>query len=497
MENESVEITIRNYRSIPYNNPITISIKPGITFILGVNNVGKSNLLRFFYELRWLFSGKDFNGENITYEKIKNQQSIESIKIDFKYYSNILKCTIAPTYGLSSKEFGKSFNLDGIDNINPFNYFIHKPMSEIFDKSMYVGSFRVATVNASSYYFDISIGRYFVNQWHSWANGNDIGTKKKIRELKEEIKDIFGFKKFEIAVKNDNQTLEIENENGFFDLEELGAGISHYILVLLNALIKEPNFILIDEPENGLHPKMQIQFITALAKKAKYGIIATSHSIGLARSVADTTYYLSKKENGRLSLDLFGEKYSPSVFSSINEMGYSQFVELGGNHILLVEGRTDIKAFREILRKYNIEQYFIIIDLGGRTNINGKSAESLAELTRLNAKSYNVIFDSEYEAENQDLKADFQAFVSNCQNLGFNVFPTDYHSTENYITQEALDKKYQPNQYQALNKYEKRDKIRDFWDKNDNWLLIKEMNLEDFENTGLDKFIREVLMKNL
>jgi recombinational DNA repair ATPase RecF len=58
MENESIEITIRNYRNIAYNNPITLKVKPGITFILGVNNVGKSNLLRFFLRIKAYFSSR-------------------------------------------------------------------------------------------------------------------------------------------------------------------------------------------------------------------------------------------------------------------------------------------------------------------------------------------------------------------------------------------------------------------------------------------------------
>jgi predicted ATP-dependent endonuclease of OLD family len=83
---ESVKITIRNYRNIPYNNPITLEIKEGITFILGVNNIGKSNLLRMFYELRDMVNTTNTNkflGTNTpTYEKVRNQKSEGNIEID-------------------------------------------------------------------------------------------------------------------------------------------------------------------------------------------------------------------------------------------------------------------------------------------------------------------------------------------------------------------------------------------------------------------------------
>lgn len=75
---------------------------------------------------------------------------------------------------------------------------------------------------------------------------------------------------------------------------------------------------------------MQEIFIRTLASKAKYGLVATSHSIGLARSVgADKIYSLSKKPDGKLNLSRFGDAYTPSVTNAINELGYSQFVELG------------------------------------------------------------------------------------------------------------------------------------------------------------------------
>src|SRR4051812_10237547 len=46
------KLTLQNYRAFPNDAPIEIAIADGITFFLGVNNVGKSALLRTFYELR-------------------------------------------------------------------------------------------------------------------------------------------------------------------------------------------------------------------------------------------------------------------------------------------------------------------------------------------------------------------------------------------------------------------------------------------------------------
>src|SRR5688572_2934786 len=85
----NIKIKIQNYRNIPLGSPIEFQIKDGITFILGVNNVGKSNLLKFFYDFRAFFhqlsnmlSGSKFKSEGdlpfgmtIAFGRILNRKS--------------------------------------------------------------------------------------------------------------------------------------------------------------------------------------------------------------------------------------------------------------------------------------------------------------------------------------------------------------------------------------------------------------------------------------
>jgi AAA15 family ATPase/GTPase len=503
---ESAKITIRNYRNIPYNNPLTFEVNEGITFILGVNNIGKSNSLKFFYEFRGVFNngyGTSGNKINVpvyspTYANIKNQNSesntieviCESIGFKYSFILNPLHSELADSQ--ANVLFQKSPIYD--DSTKNFDWRDLGILHNLFTNHLYFGSFRTTIGQTTGDYFDVLIGERFIQQWDIWANGMTIAKRNKVKKLEEELKELFGFEKFEIRVASDKRNLIINTEDGSFNLDELGGGISHFILVLGNALIKEPDFILIDEPENALHPKMQELFIRTLASKAKIGLIATSHSIGLARSTADKIFSLVKDENKRLKLVEFGNNYKPSVTSAINEMGYSQFVEIGGNHILLVEGKTEIKIFKEILRMYGIDQHFIISFLGGRNFINGDSYDELNELKRLNAKSYNVIFDSERESANAELKEDFKKFIENCKLLEFNVFPTDYYATDNYITQDALDIIEGIGKYTALSPFENINKSTNKWGKSRNWLMFREMKREDFKGTGLDKFITDSLI---
>ena len=85
-------LTVKNYRCFPDNKPVHISMRNGFTAFVGVNNSGKSSLLRMFCELRNLFSvlsnGSNFlnalrepNGDNFSrfFKGVKNHFSPKEV----------------------------------------------------------------------------------------------------------------------------------------------------------------------------------------------------------------------------------------------------------------------------------------------------------------------------------------------------------------------------------------------------------------------------------
>jgi predicted ATP-dependent endonuclease of OLD family len=51
-----IELTLKNYRCFADRYPAKVVIDDGFTAFVGVNNAGKSTLLRFLYELRHFFA---------------------------------------------------------------------------------------------------------------------------------------------------------------------------------------------------------------------------------------------------------------------------------------------------------------------------------------------------------------------------------------------------------------------------------------------------------
>ena len=292
---ENFKLKISNYRNISPDYPLELEIKDDILFILGINNVGKSNILRLFYELRTIFdlvSNKQnwyhFKNEeirvtlnNIFFDNICNQNSGESY-IRLEFISEEIECIIDLKNANTSSKHSNVLDYkpvvrtkNGYDtNIKPID------IIDYFKKSLYIGQYRTPVIKVEGDDYDISIGNKFIIEWDNWANGPDVEKRKKMRRLQHELQEIFKFNKFQITVSSQNDTLLVQTDDGSFRLDELGNGFGHFIIVLANAMIKEPSVILIDEPEIGLHPRLQEAFVRALAAKSSYGVIASSHSIG-------------------------------------------------------------------------------------------------------------------------------------------------------------------------------------------------------------------------
>ncbi len=506
-----MKIRIGNYRNIPFDNPLEFEIKEGITFVLGPNNVGKSNLINFFFDFRPIFSAENLDQQHTPnfnlkisgdkfFDQLVNRRSTK--EVIFLEISNDENHTVCySVYPRDDKNMHSNnlkvdvtFKNVGVNTTELRGLF--STIKNFFSKTLIVGVYRTPLAVASGGSLDLDIGSAFINTWIDWADNGDIKKMKKMLQLKEELRALFNFKKFDLRVDKEKSNFIVSKDDGDFLLKELGSGLGQFILILSKALMIEPSYIFIDEPETSLHPKMQEIFIRALAAKSEKGVFAVSHSVALARSVSDYIYTITKDNNSKPDIFPYGQHYTPTIVQSINEMGYSQYVEIGGNNILLVEGRTDIKVFREILRKYGIDNSFIIMALGGGEfilNDKKKICDELNEIKRINPRSISVIFDSEKTSEDDVLSDKHQTFKEVCESLGFKVFTTDGHSTENYLSQKAISKVL-GSQYTALGRFDKFNSLINKWPKEKNWLVVNAMSKDDFRGTNLDLFITNELV---
>ncbi|MGH7748177.1 MAG: ATP-dependent nuclease, partial [Candidatus Dormibacteria bacterium] len=274
--------------------------------------------------------------------------------------------------------------------------------------TLYIPPFRNAiNMGTNSSYFDILVGQSFISNWRARKTGRSKKLHEAALNLTEDIKRIFGFRQLEINASDDNQTMQFFIDGKSYFLHELGSGISHFLLVLASAAFRSPSYILIDEPEMGLHPSLQLDFLTTLGSYATEGVIFSTHSLGLARASAERIYSVQKVD-GTSRVRLLERTSRLSEFSG--ELSFSGYQELGFDKILLVEGASDVKVFQQFLRKYGCDHKVVLMPLGGNQLINASREAELQELLRISQNIFAVV-DSERSAAGQGLNPDRRGFA--------------------------------------------------------------------------------------
>lgn len=289
-------------------------------------------------------------------------------------------------------------------------------------------------------------------------------------------------------------TLDVIVNGHPFKLADLGAGVAELIITLSNALVRKPSFIFIDEPESHLHPSLQVDFLTTLAGYATKGIAFSTHSIGLARSVADRTYAITR-QNEISSCAIF-EKQA-HLAELLGNLSYSGYNPAENAFVLLVEGTTEVKTFQVLLRKLKKDHAYVILPLGGKSLIRGNTDVEINEVVRIagGADKVFAIIDSERKEKDVDLDKEHKAFKSTCKKLGISLLVTERRATENYFSEIAI-KKGVGNNFSALPEFCKLGEDGKGWNKNENWRIADSETLEFFKTHDLGKFLNDLPTKN-
>jgi len=529
-----VEITIKNYRCFPDSKPAKIVLQKGFTSFVGINNSGKSSLLKFFYEFRQLFQilsytnniletlDGQFRPFNLAssisdVEEIFSNTNNRDLEIQIRYIhiarENEQNNELIPvhfdliikrdTKTVTSKIYLVSGELIFNHNVPSHNikfrgttlHYENNPKAEFSEiiqtfktlsDTVYIGPFRNAidAVPRDNYY-DIQVGEQFIDTWRRWKTGKEKKQNEAIIRLTDDIKHIFDYDVLEINPSEKGDDLKVFINGKSYKLSELGSGITQFILVLANAIIKQPSYILIDEPELNLHPSLQLDFLTTLGSYATEGVLFATHSIGLARASADWIYSVRKIVDGKSEISDFEATSSFSEF--LGELSFTGYKELGFDKVLLVEGTTDVKTIQQFLHLHKIDHKIVLLPMGGRSLINSSSEQELAEITRISNNIFALI-DSERNESGAELAPGRAAFVETCEKIGIDCHLLDRRATENYFPDRAI-KKIKGDEYRALEHYEKLSEISHSWSKNENWKIAREMTLDDLNGTDLGEFL--------
>jgi hypothetical protein len=331
-------------------------------------------------------------------------------------------------------------------------------------------------------------GTAFIDQWRQLKTGGAKQQHLAIDRITRDVQRIFAYQQLEIDAAQSGQTLRLLVDGRSYWLPELGAGLAHFIMVLVTLALALPEYVLIDEPELNLHATLQLEFMNTLASYASTGVIFSTHSIGLARAVGDRILSIRPVSPGRSEVRPLQE--TTNYAELLGELSFSGYRDLGFGSVLLVEGPTDLRAMRELLRLYGKERDVLLLPLGGAGMIGQHGAEQLAEVTRL-ADRVLAVADSEKTEAGAAVPADRVAFVDVCTKLGIQCHVLERRALENYFSERAI-KAVKGEKYVALEPYEKLSDVEPSWGKSENWRLARESSREEMDATDLGEFIRSL-----
>lgn len=528
----AIEITLKNYRCFPRNYPARITLREGFTSFVGVNNSGKSTVLRFFYEFRDMFrlfqplhnefihacnpsTPRQFSLPSSVQDASSLHNDLNSGELDIeirlidstndgiadKALITVLKNTnqyfiqlFANNRALGSKPISWEGTPDApiLRNRETLGMDVSRLFNEIaaMAGAFYIGPFRntVHLGGPGTPYYDIAIGEAFIAKWRAWKTGNDRAKNVVIRTLTEDLRELFGFRSLDINASDDNRSLKLFVNNQPYQLDELGSGLAQFIVVLGNAAIRQSDYILIDEPELNLHPSLQARFLTALGKYAARGVLFSTHSYGLARVCSEYIYTVTGVEHGRSTIAPL--ERTTKLPELLSELSFSGYRELGFDKILLVEGPTEVKVFQQLLRKYNKDGKIILINLGGSSMICAGRDSELEELKRIVPTIFALI-DSERETEDPKLDGSRAAFAKSCRACDIDCKILDRRATENYFTDRAIKESLKSDMYSELKPFEKL-KDKNGWDKSQNWKIAAAMTREELDASDLGEFLARI-----
>lgn len=206
-------------------------------------------------------------------------------------------------------------------------------------------------------------------------------------------------------------------------------GMGYRDLLLLLYFINDDNIklLLIDEPENHMHPDMQRR-LTSIIKKteSKQFILATHSNIFVSSDCSHRQFYVEKSVGKTASITVSDRS---SIAAMMSDIGYTVADNLHADLTVMVEGPSDIHIYKRIFDLYEIDKQVSIrfFPLIG-DNMQHYDIKSFME-------DGKVVVITDRDPNSDDTR---RIFFEDCARNGVEVFRLSGMAIENYYPIKAI-----------------------------------------------------------
>lgn len=207
--------------------------------------------------------------------------------------------------------------------------------------------------------------------------------------------------------------------------DDCGLGLQDLLVILYFALEDEHDVVLVEEPENHIHPEMQRRLLRFLAEETDKQYFITTHSNIFLNSTYVDRVFFTEFSSGKIQLSDV-----TSRSKVLHNLGYSVTDNLVSDLIILVEGSSDKAFIEEYLSKYALDaKYSIKIWILGGDEMTNQDLSVFGERYLIMA-----LVDKDPQSA-----AARQVFEKNCKKFHIDFTKLKRYSVESYFSKRALD----------------------------------------------------------
>lgn len=488
-----------------------------INVICGKNNSGKSRLLESIYddsktvlglsfsdiEFQKIFSG--YKGVQIKKGYSGGTPRPESFKSSFEFALNTLidekkvyfADDVKPFTDKLSEIFERKHSKAGYDLITKsieaeFHQIFHEAKPEI--KKALLPPKRILEASEEIKFLnDVEVtGRWISNKLFfaktQPTDSQEYKTYQKIKDTFTEISSGYRFDLFSDTENLDGNVINIiklkfahETQTQWIEAGDCGLGLRDLLVILYFSITTNNQVLLIEEPENHIHPEMQRKLLKFLSEVTDKQYFITTHSNIFLNTTYVNRIFFTTFENGVINVSDATKRTE-----MLNELGYSVSDNLVSDLIILVEGPKDTPIIEEFIKKfgfdadYNIKTWALGGDIMGQVDLS------------VFAERYKVIALIDKDPKSSSVR---KKFTAKCKELDIPVTRLQRYAIENYFSVRALREIFKgqiPQKYTQIDPDKTLEEQIGINVKNNNRKLAKEMQLDEIKGTDFYNFFEKV-----